>query len=954
MVEPSQAPRAHDVISFGPFSLFAAERLVKKGDKPLQVGGRALDILIALVDRAGEVVSQRDLVERVWPNINVEEGTLRVHIAGLRKALGDGSDGARYIANIPGRGYSFVAPVTRSTDHLSPPLNGPTEADHRRTLPPRPTHMVGRDEAVAALGEQIIKRRLVSIVGAGGIGKTTVAVAVGHHLSDHFDGAVFFVDLSAVTDPELVLTTIGSTLGIMLRTKEPLSSLVAFLENKKLLLILDNCEHVIERTAAMAERVIEAASEMRILTTSREALQVNGEYVHLLYPLECPPEDANLNMAEALRYPAAKLFIERAIASGYSAEIPDADVPTIARICRRLDGLAFAIELVASRAGAYGIRGIAELLDHRFKLLWQSRRTALPRHQTLNALIDWSYNLLSEFEKEVLAKLSVFVGEFTLDAACAAISDAESEWSNIADAIVGLVSKSFISTSLVSGRTYYRLLETTREYSAARLDERGETDLMGRRHALTFSELVRRDERIRSTFGHFDLSEYAQHISNVRAALEWSLGNRRDIEVGVQLAVWSAPLFIELSLLEECSRWSERALSMLREVKEGAGHELLLQSAFALSSMFAKGSTDQVRSAIERGLVLAEASNEKQQELQLLTGLHIFLIRTGRIQESLAVAERGREVAKAAQVPAGLVMMETVLGISNHLLGNQAAAQSHLESSLTQAMEVGAFNASFFGFVPPSLAIVPLARTLWLRGLADEAMRTAQKAIDEADSRHHPVALSYALAYGSSVFIWTGERQRAGALVERLIAYSRQHSLDPHQAVGMALKGELALLGDDLKAGVSLLRTALEALGAIRHNVYSTGYMAALAEGLRRSGDAEGALSVINGAIARGDSSGEGIYLPELLRTKAEILVSLPRADRDKAVDCLKQALLVAREQSALAWELRSATTLARLLAETGQRSDGRQVVAGVYDRFVEGFETTDLRAARQIIRDLL
>jgi predicted ATPase len=244
---------------------------------------------------------------------------------------------------------------------------------------------------------------------------------------------------------------------------------------------------------------------------------------------------------------------------------------------------------------------------------------------------------------------------------------------------------------------------------------------------------------------------------------------------------------------------------------------------------------------------------------------------------------------------------------------------------------------------------------LWLRGLADEAVRTAQKAIDEAESRHHhPVALSYALAYGSSVFIWTGDWQRAVNLVERLIAYSRQHSLDPHHAVGMALKGELAVLNDDAKAGVNLLRTALEALGAIRHNLYSTGYMAALADGLRKSGDLEGAQSVINGAIARADSSGEGIYLPELLRTKAQILVSLPRPDRDTATDCLKRALLVAREQSALAWELRSATTLAVLLAEAGQRSEGRQVIAGVYDRFVEGFETIDLRTARQIIRDLL
>jgi DNA-binding winged helix-turn-helix (wHTH) protein len=361
------------LVSFGPFRLFAAERQLRKGDEAVPLGGRALDTLVALVERAGEVVTQRELMSCVWPDVTVEEANLRVHIAGLRKVLGDGHDGARYIATVPGRGYCFVAPVTLSTPQSVPPSQVAV-SDRSQKLPPQLARMIGRGDIIRALSAQLMTWRFVSIVGPGGIGKTTVAISVAHALLDGFSGAVFFVDLAPLTDAKLVPTAVARALGLMVQTQDPLRSLPAFIGDKKILLVLDNCEHLIDSAAMLAERVVGEAPRVHVLTTSREALRVEGEHVHLLYALDCPPDNQGLTAAEALIYPAVQLFMERAAASGYREALSDIDAPVVATICRRLDGIPLAIELAASRAGSLGVRGVAELLENRFSLVWRGSR----------------------------------------------------------------------------------------------------------------------------------------------------------------------------------------------------------------------------------------------------------------------------------------------------------------------------------------------------------------------------------------------------------------------------------------------------------------------------------------------------------------------------------------------------------------------------------------------------
>ena len=941
----------HGVVSFGPFRLFVVERQLKNGDEPLQLGGRALDTLIALVERAGEVVTQGELISRVWPGVTVEEANLRVNIANLRKTLGDGRESARYIVTVPGRGYCFVAPVT-----AAPQSSHPRDAaviDRVQHLPPKLTRMIGRDDIIRTLSAQLTMYRFVSIVGAGGIGKTTVAISVAHTLSDGFDGAVFFVDLATLTDSRLVPSTVARALGPTVPTQDPLRSLAAFIGDKKILLVLDNCEHVIDSVAMVAERVVGETPQAHVLTTSREPLRVEGEHVHLLYALDFPPEDGGQTASAALAYPAVQLFMERAAASGYRAALSDSDAPLVATICRRLDGIALAIELAASRVGSLGIRGVAELLDNRFSVLWRGRRTALPRHQTLNAMLDWSYNQLSEHEKAVLGRLSVFIGDFTLEAACSVAADTELDQASAARTITSLLAKSLMSKTESRGSTYCRLLETTRVFAAAKLAERGEVNRVARRHAMFFSEFLQHDQLVQSRFGEHDLSGYAAHIGNVRAALQWAFSDDGDVTLGVELAAWAAPLFVGLSLLEECTWWCERALAGLAAAAQGTRQEMILQEALALSLMYTGGNSGQVREAIERGLRLEETFGDQPRKLQLFLSLYSLLMRLADFRGALKVAEQSTTFAETAKDQVGLLVADFMLGGAYHYIGDQAAAQFYGERAMARAAEPGMSVSSFVGFDHRTYGPISLTRALWLRGFADRARSIAKTAIDEAVGGVHPISICVSLAYGSPVFLWSGDLRSVENYTSRLIEYAGQHSIEPYRAVGLGLKGAVAIARDELEIGIDLLRAALEILTTLRLNTFVTEFTGALADGLRKHGQVDDALLTINHAIGRATDCGLTYDMAELLRIKAQILVAMPQYGRDSVKNCLAEALAVARAQSALALELRVTITLARLLAEGGQRDQARHDLALVYDRFTEGFETADLKIARQLLKDL-
>jgi predicted ATPase/DNA-binding winged helix-turn-helix (wHTH) protein len=451
-------------LSFGPFELLLSERLLTKGGVPVELGARALDILTVLISTPKDVVSKKELMSRVWPDVIVSEGSLRFHMASLRKALGDGKNGARYITTLAGRGYCFVAPISRSGDPDN--VNAATPDNfHYAHLPSRLLRMVGRDGDVLNLTALLTSARFITIVGIGGVGKTTVAIAVAHNLMEDFAGAVLFADLGALSDPNLVAPSLALMLGLAVQSQDATSSLVAYLRDKRILLVLDTCEHLIGAVADLASRIFEAAADVHLLATSREALRVEGEHVYKLAPLACPPDDLKLTAAAAETFPAIQLFVERAGASGARLELDDEDAMVVAGICRRLDGVALAIELAAGRVEAYGLRQTAALLDQRLTLLWQGQRNAPPRHQTLQATLDWSYGLLSELERVVLRRLATFAGKFSIDAALTVMTGAAVDQALVFGAIDSLVAKSMVATCPIGTMMRYRLLDTTRAYA---------------------------------------------------------------------------------------------------------------------------------------------------------------------------------------------------------------------------------------------------------------------------------------------------------------------------------------------------------------------------------------------------------------------------------------------------------------------------------------------------------
>ena len=447
-------------ISFDEFRLSPTERLLSKDGKPIELGGRAFDILVALAERAGQVVSKNELIDIVWPDTTVEEGSLRFHIASLRKALGDGDSGARYVTTVYGGGYCLVAPVVRSG-----PRPEPTRGHASLRLPHRPpvypARMVGRDGLLQEVIAQVKAERFVTIVGPGGMGKTMLAAATGRALLADLKARCVFFDLAPVQDAHLVPAVVASTMGLI-QSHDPVAGLIAYLRNRRTLLILDSCEHVIEQVALVAERLFQSGPQTYILATSREALRAHGEHMLTLPPLNCPPSVSELTAQQVLSFPAAQLLVERVVASGYPLTLGGIQGPLVAAICRALDGIPLAIELAAGSVSAFGLQETAARLNSRIELLWQGRRTAPSRHQTLGATLDWSYHLLNDGEQTVLRRLSAFAGHFSLEAARRVASGADANEDQVVTALAGLVAKSLVAVDASRPATTYRLLDTTR------------------------------------------------------------------------------------------------------------------------------------------------------------------------------------------------------------------------------------------------------------------------------------------------------------------------------------------------------------------------------------------------------------------------------------------------------------------------------------------------------------
>jgi predicted ATPase len=788
----------------------------------------------------------------------------------------------------------------------------------------------------------------VSIVGAGGIGKTSVAIAVGHRQLDAFEGQVVFVDFGALEDNKLVTSAIVSALGLRVSSEDPLPGLLTFLRDRRILLIFDSCEHVIETLTPLTERLVGDLPKLHVLTTTRESFRADRERVLRLAPLDCPPVRDGLNVADVLAYPAARLFVERVTASFGDFQLSEDEAPLVAEICQRLDGIPLAIELAAGRVQAYGVAKTSSLLNSRFALLWRGRRTAIPRHQTLGAALDWSYDLLPAVESATLRRLSVFVGPFTLDAALAVVSHNGVDEPEAVEAIANLLSKSLIATP--SERPLrYRLLDTTRAFVADKLVDSGEAAQTGRVHAEYFHDLLE-EISVKSTGlqGAAFLS-YADQVPNVRAALDWCFSSHGDPALALDLAAIAAPFFLELSLLTECYRWMDLAITSLTSTSSGGHREMELRAALGVCIMFTQGNTDSVRSAFTRSLELAEQLNDLQWQLWLLQAIHIYHTRIGDFQGALSASKRGDSVAKVLADPASRLNVEWMLGGAHHMIGNQRNAVEFCESAMVQNPNSRRPAILHLGFDDRMLALVAFTRGLWLTGRPVRAIDAARYTISEAERLQQPLSLSLTLVFTIPVFLWNGDWIKAETLIDRFVDHTARHSLGPHHAVSIGLKGELLIRRGEVGAGLDYLHRCQTMLQATQYRMMATAFATALAEARAQQSQFDQALLAIDEGIAQIDSrGGESFDMPEMLRVRGHILQSSGRIEA--AESCLLQSLELSRKQFALGWELRAALTLGRLWQGTGRAKDARNLVEPLYRRYEDGSDSRDLVAAKRFL----
>ncbi|MCK9684506.1 ATP-binding protein [Scleromatobacter humisilvae] len=561
--EPSMSTSAPDPVcyAFGEFELRPVQRQLLSGGRVLPIGARALDLLTALVERRDRMVSKGELMDIVWPGLVVEENNLQVQVSALRKLLG-----ADAVVTNPGRGYQFAATLTEAPwppphAHLDDASRGTSAIGTPLVLP---TPLIGREEDLQALRALILHRPIVTVVGAGGIGKTSLALAAANALRGEFRDGVWIVELAGELDTSVLAQTVARALRIPVSgASSAQEQLAEALASQQLLLVLDNCERVCQEAALLVQALCERAAGVRVLATSQEMLHAHAETLFRLAPLRAP-EAGDASDPES--FSAVRLFVERASRHQRDFALTPTNSAAVSEICRRLDGLPLAIELAAARVHLLGVRGLLERLDDRFRILTGGTHTAVPRHQTLAATIAWSHDLLDEDERRTLRRLGVFLGGFTLELAQAVVSDEDlSDW-GVIDTLGALVDKSLV-VSDPGDVQRYRLLESTRAYALERLEAAGERAALERRHALAVRNLLVRtdDERYadadKLTFEAM-LRRLRPEYHNVCAAHDWALARQDEHALAIDLVANSVSLFHALGetgeAFERASRFVAR------------------------------------------------------------------------------------------------------------------------------------------------------------------------------------------------------------------------------------------------------------------------------------------------------------------------------------------------------------------------------------------------------------
>ncbi len=928
---------------------------------PVPIAGRAFEIIEILVQSAGELVTKGDLMDRVWPGAIVEENTIQVHMSAIRKALGHDRG---MLQTAFGRGYRLLGDWT-----VRHQTNAIDQADLIGMVPSRDppfitnlplaaSDLIGRTPTVRHLQELLSAYRVVTLTGPGGIGKTVLALEVARGLSQTFRGDIWFVELVSLLQPRLVPSAVAGVLGLKLGGDEVSpESLARAIGGRKLLLVLDNCEHVIDVAAAVAEAVVHMCPHASVLATSREVLRIEGEYVYRVPPLDVPSEQQE-EPKLVLEHSAVQLFMARTRAQHFNFSPTGDDLAAVASICRHLDGIPLAIEFAAARAAALGLPEIASRLNDRFGLLTGGRRTALPRHQTLRAALDWSYELLPQSERWLLRRLAIFPSGFTLDAAIGVMKDTSNAASAVVENMANLVAKSLVTLDGTTTPERWRLLETVRAYALEKLAESGEAQQTARYHAEFFRDLVTMSSRnVQTRAAAENWARCLRETDNVRVALDWAFSSGGDAALGADLTAGYVPVWMQQSLLGECRARVDTALAALdRGAGYDRGTEMMLRAALGMSLTYTRGPVNEARLTWERVFELATDLGDTEYRLQALYGLWLQDILVCEYRAAAKFAQEFQDVAGRDAAATDIPTADRMMALTLHYLGDQAAARVCADRSLSGSVRADRHvDITHYGIDQRVGALVLLSRVLWLQGFPDQAVQAAKASVDEAVTLDHGNSICLAVADGASIIaIMTGNAVDAKHFATMLRQYADKHVLGVWRTYAHALQGRLLMQDGAVSDGAALLKSALDDLHDTPFDIRFQLYLVWLAEVQGAAGNIVEALGAIDEALTRAERMDERWYFPELLRIRGELLLRSDAVGSAAASsECFAQSLDVARNQGALSWELRTTISFIRSRQDKTAAAELRVMLKSVLARFSEGFGTADLIAARRLLTEL-
>jgi predicted ATPase/DNA-binding winged helix-turn-helix (wHTH) protein len=927
----------------------------------IELRPKSFAVLRYLIENAGRLVSKEELLQAVWSRVVVADESLTQCVSEIRRAVGDGSQ--RLIKTVPRRGYRFNAPVSSGVTNGEAGLTAPVRiiraesaSDPRTNLPSAITKLLGRENELVALLDLIAAHRLVTLTGAGGIGKTQLGVEAARLVLPRFSDGVWLAELAPLEDPALVTSAIARAIGVAPdSTRHSAEQLAASFCHRHLLLVIDNCEHLIDAVARIAETLLRGAPHLHILATSQEPLEADGEHVFRVHPLTVPPTDID-DIEKGLAHSAVQLFAERAQAADQSFTLDALAMTGISKICRHLDGNPLAIELAAGCVAAVGLDTLASHLEDRFQLLKGGRRSALQRHRTLEATLeatlDWSYGLLTTVQQAVLRRIAIFAGSFTLDGASAVAASDDIDESQMAEHVAALVKKSLVAVNMRRPTTRYRLLDTTRVYARGQLTESGDFGNTARRHASYYRALLEKAEANWQIMPTSTLiATYAPDVDDIRAALDRAFQPEGDPALGVALAVALAPSGNLLSMMGDCRAIFARALTHLSEssgLSEGFGdrmrHEIRLQIALAVSS-WAQGAVSATVDAATL-LALAEEHGDVEHQRRALSLLWRSALDRGDCRASLAFARRVRQID--ATLGAALI------GISLFHHGEYAQARSAIEGALAKMLpdkhpSLVPYYLADWRFEAKSY----LPFILWTQDFTRQAVLLTKVILDEARTLNHAYTRCLVYAFVCFFAALTDDVDTLEKISTVLAGESDKHGLGLWRLCAVMFKGVTAVKRGGIGIGLDLLRDVLDDIHRARLDAAPTFLIAALADALAATGRVSEAVGVVQRALD-GSLQNDGNWrMPEFLRLRGEFKLRENSENASSAERDFEDAIALSAKQGARSWQLRAALSLARLLWRQGRSAEACGALKPIYDWFTEGFDTADLKAARALLEEL-